>query len=64
MLHKLYMQVLLHHTHLSSGEAHVLPHLLGHLHGLLGTSNIILAELDPLLGGGGATTMTSFAHFN
>lgn len=49
--------------HLRSGEAHVLPHLLGHLHGLLCTNDIILAELDPLLGGGRATTMTPFAHF-
>lgn len=46
-----------HHIYLGSAEAHVLPHLLGHLHSLLGTSHIILAELDPLLGGGGPTTV-------
>lgn len=58
-----YSQVLLHYTHLGSGETHVLPHLLGHLHGLLGTSHIVLAKLDPLLGGGRTTAMTTFVHF-
>ena len=44
------------YTHLGSGETHLLSHLIRHLHGLLGISHVILAELDPLLGGGRATT--------
>lgn len=47
------------HTHLSSGETHVLPHLLGHLHGLLGHCHIELAKLEPLLWGGCTKTMTT-----
>lgn len=48
--------------HLCSAEARVLSYLLRHLHGLLGTNNIMLAVLDPLFGGGRATTVGSFAR--
>lgn len=47
--------------HLCSAEIRVLSYLLRHLHGLLGTNNIMLAVLDPLFGGGRATTVGSFA---
>lgn len=48
--------------HLCSAEARVLSYLLRHLHGLFGTNNVMLAVLDPLFGGGRATTARPFAH--
>lgn len=48
--------------YLCSTEARVLSYLLRHLHGLLGTNNIVLAVLDPLFEGGRATTVRPFAQ--
>ena len=56
-----YLYFMLMLSHLGYAEAHLLPHLLRLLHGLLGADHVALAELRPLLGGGGtATKINSF----